>query len=126
MLYRLAADATLFLHLAFIAFAVFGGLLTVWHRRAIFLHLPAALWGAIVEFTGSGCPLTDLENLFRAKAGLAGYNESFVEHYLLAIIYPAGLTQEIQLLLGGIVVTVNAAIYLWVYCRLRGKPRSDS
>ncbi|MFZ2169559.1 MAG: DUF2784 domain-containing protein [Methylococcaceae bacterium] len=123
MFYRYAADAVLLLHLAFIAFAVFGGLLAVWRRKALFIHLPAAVWGVFVELTGRVCPLTSLENTFRIKAGTAGYSESFVEHYLLGIIYPAGLTREIQYFLAALVVVINAAVYLWLFCRFRYKKR---
>lgn len=123
MFYRYAADAVLLLHLAFIAFAVFGGLLAVWRRKALFIHLPAAAWGVFVELTGRVCPLTSLENTFRIKAGTAGYSESFVEHYLLGIIYPAGLTREIQYFLAALVAVINAAVYLWLFCRFRYKKR---
>src|SRR5512137_1577435 len=102
MLFRFAADAVLLLHFLFIAFVVAGGLLAVWSRRVVFIHLPAVAWGVFVELTGRVCPLTYLENTLRIKAGIAGYSESFVEHYLLRIIYPDGLTREIQYILGGL------------------------
>jgi hypothetical protein len=119
MFYRYAADAVLLLHLAFITFAVFGGLLAIWWRKILFIHLPAAAWGVFVEFTGRVCPLTSLENTLRIKSGIAGYSESFLEHYLLGIIYPEGLTREIQYFLGALVVIVNIVIYLWLFYRLR-------
>lgn len=119
MFYRYAADAVLLLHLAFITFAVFGGLMAIWWRKILFIHLPAAAWGVFVEFTGRVCPLTSLENTLRIKSGIAGYSESFVEHYLLRIIYPEDLTREIQYFLGALVVIVNIVIYLWLFYRLR-------
>ena len=91
MSFRLAADCVLLVHLAFILFALLGATMAVWWRWAPLVHLPAAAWGFFVELTGRDCPLTHLENYLRIKAGLSGYTESFVEHYLLAIIYPAGL-----------------------------------
>ncbi len=118
MIYRCAADVVLLLHLAFIAFAVLGGLLLVWRRRVLFIHLPAATWGIFVELTGRICPLTSLENALRIKAGTAGYSKSFVEHHLLGIIYPDGLTQEIQYLLGALVAVINVVIYLWLFISL--------
>ena len=117
MFYRYATDAVLLLHLAFIAFAVLGGLLAVWWRRVLFIHLPAAAWGVFVELTGRVCPLTSLENTLRIKAGTVWYSNSFVEHYLLGIVYPDSLTQEIQYFLGALVVVVNVAIYLWLFYR---------
>lgn len=116
MLSRLAADATLLLHLAFIAFALFGALLAFRWRWIALLQLPAAAWGIYVEAAGRRCPLTDLEQHFRAAAGQHGYPESFIEHYLLSVIYPEGLTREIQIALAAIVVLVNAVAYgvlLW-------------
>ena len=126
MLYRYAAEAVLLLHLLFIAFVVLGSLLTVWRRRVLFIHLPAAAWGAFVELTGRVCPLTSLENTLLIKAGTAGYSESFVEHYLLRIIYPEGLTREIQYILGGLVIVVNVSIYLWLFHRLRVENQKDT
>lgn len=126
MLYRFGADAILLLHLTFIAFVILGGLLAVWRRRVIFLHIPAAAWGVFIELTGRVCPLTFLENALLIKAGTAGYSESFVEHYLLCIIYPEGLTREIQYFLAALVVVVNIVIYLWLLYRLRLKNSRDA
>jgi len=121
MLLRIAADGILLLHLAFILFALLGGAMTVWRRWIPFIHLPAAAWGIFVEFTGGICPLTYWENYFRIEAGQSGYTESFVEHYLLDIIYPSGLTGEIQFVLAGVVIVVNIAIYGWLFFRRRVK-----
>ena len=117
MLFRLAADGVLLLHFAFIGFAVFGGALAVWWRWMPLVHLPAAAWALFVELTGRVCPLTYLENDFRIRAGQSGYTESFVEHYLLDVIYPAGLTREAQLVLAFAVAAINIAIYLWLVRR---------
>ena len=119
MPYRLAADAVLLLHLGFIAFVVAGGILAARWRWTVLLHLPVAAWGFFVEVTGRICPLTYAENYLRVRAGQSGYAESFIGHYLLAIIYPAGLTREAQFVLAGVVVIVNAAIYGWLLHRRR-------
>lgn len=126
MSFRLAADCVLMLHLAFILFAVLGATMAAWWRWAPLVHLPAATWGFFVELTGRDCPLTYLENYLRIKAGLSGYTESFVEHYLLAIIYPAGLTREIQFALAGVVIFVNIAIYGWLIVRKRVSQARDT
>ncbi len=126
MFYRYSADAVLFVHFTFIVFVVIGGLLAVWRRGVLFIHLPAALWGVFVELTGRVCPLTSLENTFRIKAGYAGYSKSFVEHYLLGIIYPESLTREVQYFLGALVVAVNVAIYLWLFYRFRQENPGDT
>ncbi len=117
MPYRLFADATLLLHLAFIVFALLGGLLGIRWRWVPFVHVPAAGWGFFIELSGGICPLTYLENYFLLRAGDAGYRESFIEHYLLHIIYPAGLTREAQLILALVVLCVNGAVYGWLAYR---------
>ena len=113
--YRALADAVVVLHLGFVLFVVLGALLAFRWPRVIWLHLPAACWGAWIEFSGRVCPLTPLENRLRNLGGDEAYAGDFVTQYLLPILYPPGLTLEIQVLLGVLVVLVNAAIYglLW-------------
>ena len=111
MLLQFAAAAVLLLHMAFILFVLLGAAITAWWRWMPIVHLPAAAWGIFVEITGRVCPLTYLENYLRVKAGQSGYAESFIEHYLLAIIYPAGLTRGVQFALAGAVVIVSVVIY---------------
>ena len=117
MVYRLLADLVVTLHFAFILFAALGGLFAFRWRRFPWLHVPAAAWGGFVEVTGRVCPLTDLENSLRLAAGRSPYESDFVEHYLVPIIYPTGLTPQIQLMLGVLLVIVNAAIYTVVWRR---------
>lgn len=119
MLPRLAADLTLIVHLAFVLFVVFGGLLALRWPRAPLLHLPALAWGVYVEATGRICPLTPLENHFRRAAGEAGYTGGFIEHYLLALLYPDGLTRPVQWMLAGTLVAINVAVYAVVLRRRR-------
>lgn len=119
MSYRLAADALVWLHLGFILFVLFGGLLLLRWPRLAWLHLPAVAWGCAVEFLGLLCPLTPWENRLRHAAGDAGYDDGFVEHYLLPLIYPAGLTPALQWMLGGIVLLLNLVVYLYLLRRRR-------
>ena len=119
MRYSLAADAVLLLHLLFIVFAIGGSLLVAQRRWLAAAHLPAALWAAWIECSGGTCPLTPLENRLRALAGEAGYRGGFIEHYLLPLVYPPGLTPAVQWTLGGLVVVVNLALYAWVLHRPR-------
>lgn len=114
---QLAADLLVVAHFAFICFVLLGGLLVLKWPRMVFVHIPAAVWGALLEFQGWLCPLTPLEQHLRTAAGEAGYSGSFIEHYLLPVIYPANLTPNLQLLLGIVVVTVNAVIYGWLLAR---------
>ncbi len=111
MIWRLAADAVVLVHLAFILFVLFGGLLVLRWRWLALLHLPAAAWGVAVELLHLYCPLTPLENSLRQAAGQVGYQGGFVEHYLIPLIYPAGLTPQIQLGLGALVLVINLAVY---------------
>lgn len=121
---RLAADAIVALHLAFVAFACLGGVLAWRDLRLGVLHIPAAAWAVFVEWSGRVCPLTPLENALRARAGEAGYAGGFVEHYLLPILYPAGLTRDVQVALGAFVVALNAAIYAIAFARHRARTRA--
>jgi len=115
MLYRALADTLVVLHLTFVLFVVAGGLLVLKWRRAMWVHLPAAAWGVLIEFSGWICPLTPLENWLRAKGGDAGYAGGFIEHYLLPVLYPAGLTRNVQIVLGLLALLVNVAVYSYVF-----------
>ena len=115
--YRLAADAVVLAHGAFILFAVLGGLLALRWRWLPLLHLPTAAWAVFIEATGRICPLTPLEVSLRIAAGDAGYDGGFVEHYLIPIIYPAGLTRGVQFALAALVLAVNLAVYAVVLRR---------
>lgn len=106
-------------HLLFILFVVAGGLLLVQWRWIAWLHLPAVIWGILIEWRGWVCPLRPLENRMRELVGQAGYRKGFIEHYLLPAIYPAGLTTGMQVMLGGIVIVVNAAGYGYLLSRTR-------
>ncbi|WP_061241842.1 DUF2784 domain-containing protein [Ectopseudomonas composti] len=112
--WRLAADALVVIHLGFILFVLLGGLLLLRWPRLLWLHLPAVAWGVTVEFFHLLCPLTPWENQLRQAAGDAGYEGGFIEHYLIPVIYPAGLTPQVQLWLGGFVVLINVAVYAYL------------
>ena len=102
------------LHLCFILFALLGGMLALRWRWVPLVHFPAVAWAFFVEMTAGICPLTQIENDFRERAGQSGYADSFIEHYLLGVIYPAGLTRDVQFVLAATVVVVNIAIYSWL------------
>ena len=113
------AFATVLFHLAFILFVIFGGLLVARRRRLMPLHLACAAWGAYVALANRICPLTPLEKWFRRQAGQAGYEGSFLEHYMLAVIYPTGLTATTQQILGVFVIVLNVGVYAWLWRRRR-------
>ena len=117
MLYQLLANSVLLLHLAFIVFIVTGGLLVAWKPRLVWLHVPATIWGALIEFIGWFCPLTPLENHFLKLSGERGYQGGFIEHYLLPLIYPETLTPPTQFALGFFVLAINILIYLCLWRR---------
>jgi Protein of Unknown function (DUF2784) len=115
MVYRILADATGLAHFAFVLFVAFGGLLVLRWRRLAWVHLPAAIWGAVIEVMNWDCPLTTYENLFRVRAGLQGYSEGFIAHYIYRLIYPPGLTRGVQLAIAVFVFAVNTAVYSRVF-----------
>jgi hypothetical protein len=121
MLYSICADLVVILHLAFVLFAVAGGLLALRFRYLAWIHIPAVLWAAYVEFSGRICPLTYMEMDLRQKAGRSGYNSGFVEHYLLPILYPEDLTRSVQIILGFTVLAINVGAYLWLWKNKRKK-----
>ena len=124
MLYRFAADIVLFVHLAFVLFVVAGALLVLRFRWLAWVHAPAAAWGAFVELTGRICPLTTMENSLRRAAGQLGYDTSFMEHYVLPLIYPVGLTRQMQMWAAGIVLAVNAILYAIVLFSYRASGKN--
>ena len=122
MLYRLLADAVAVVHCAFVVFVVAGGLLALRWPRVLWVHAPAAVWGALIEFAGWICPLTPLENELRRRGGEAGYAGGFIERYLLPVIYPAQLTRTTPMVLGALVLAVNVAVYAVVIRRRERRP----
>jgi hypothetical protein len=111
LIYRALADLILALHLGFVLFVVLGGMLVLRWPRAAWLHLPAAIWGVLIEFTGWICPLTPLENSLRTRGGEAGYSGGFIEHYIQPLLYPAGLSRQTQVVLGSVVLLLNLTAY---------------
>ncbi len=124
MLYHLLANTLVVVHLAFVGFVMLGGLLVLRWPRVMWAHLPAALWGTIIEFGGFVCPLTPLENYFRQQAGLVEYQTGFVERYLLPVLYPAQITRSVQIVLGIGVITINLCVYAWILHRWKRRKMS--
>jgi hypothetical protein len=119
VIYRIAADAVVLVHFAFIVFVALGALLALRWRWVTWLHIPALLWGVLVETTGRLCPLTDLENALRTNAGQSGYRGGFIEHYIPTLLYPDGLSRSLQFVLAAVVLAVNVIIYWKVLKRRR-------
>ena len=125
MFYGFLADLVLFAHLVFVLFVIGGGLLALKWPRIAWLHLPAAIWGAMIEFMGWICPLTPLEKQLLMQSGSSGYEGDFIGHYLLPILYPTGMTRNVQLILGVLVVIINGALYGWMLAHMRETPHSQ-
>ena len=119
MPYGILADIVVLVHLGFVLFALLGAVLIIWWRWILWLHLPAAFWAIWIELTGGICPLTPLENWLRIRAGQGAYRGNFVDHYLIPVLYPAGLTRHIQFLMGLIVIIINLALYMYIYFQSR-------
>ncbi|HKR07551.1 MAG TPA: DUF2784 domain-containing protein [Gemmatimonadaceae bacterium] len=121
MIYRVLADLVLVLHLGFVLFVVLGGLLVLRSPWVALLHVPAAIWGVLIEFTGWICPLTPLENSLRVRGGELGYSGGFIEHYIQPLLYPNGLTRGTQIVLGTLVLLLNLTAYSIVLSRSRNR-----
>ena len=117
MFFALAADLLIIVHLGFIGFVILGGFMLLKWRWLIFVHLPAVLWGVLLEFQGWICPLTPLEQALRRMSGQQGYTGGFIQHYILPVIYPPALNEDIQLILGILLILINVIIYLWVFLK---------
>lgn len=122
MWHSIAADFIVVIHFFFVVFVGAGAFLVLKWRWILYLHIPAATWGALIEFFGLGCPLTPLEKTLRIAAGEEGYAGGFIQHYLVPMIYPGEITREIQVWVGVFVIIINIAIYGWVFLR-RGRTR---
>ena len=110
-MYELAADLILIVHFAFIIFVVFGALLFFVSTKIIYVHVPALIWGIYIELTHSVCPLTYLENWFLQKANLTTYSEGFIQNYLVPIVYPKNLTEDLQTYSAIALIVANMIMY---------------
>jgi len=119
LIYRALADLVLVVHLLFVLFVVLGGLLVLRWPVVAWLHIPAAVWGVLIEYTGWICPLTPLENSLRIRGGEVGYSGGFIQHYIQPLLYPAGLTRETQLVLGSVALLLNLSAYAILLTRLK-------
>jgi hypothetical protein len=117
MLTELAADLLVLIHFSFILFVVLGGLLAIYWPKAVWAHIPAVAWGAWIEFSHGVCPLTPLEQSLRARAGSENYDGSFIDHYLIPLIYPPGFSAETANLLGWLVLAINILVYFIIIRR---------
>jgi len=116
-MFAVLAGFVILVHLAFVAFAASGALLALRWRWIPWVHVPAAAWAALIEFSGGTCPLTPLENDLRARAGLDAYSGDFIARFLFPVLYPTGLTREAQFVIGAVVLVVNVALYGWLWQR---------
>lgn len=125
MLYKLLADLTVLMHLAFILFVVLGGLFVLRWKKVMWVHIPIAIWGVVVEYFDILCPLTPLENHFRELSGNVTYETGFIEQYIIPVMYPAGLNRNLQFILGSLVIVFNICIYLLVFTKMFKRKRYE-
>jgi len=121
MIYRVAADVLVAVHLLFVLFVVFGGLLVLRRPRVAWFHLPAALWGVLIEFTGCICPLTPLEKALRQAGAEEIYGGGFIGHYITPVLYPAGLDTRARIVLGTLLLALNLFVYGRVLIQRRAR-----
>lgn len=122
MLYKTLADLVLLAHLAFVVFVVIGGAAVLRWPRLAWVHLPAVIWAVWIEYAGWICPLTPLENALRQAGGEAAYAGGFIDYYVVPVLYPAGLSRAVQVVLGSVVLLLNTLAY-WQLARQRRRPR---
>ena len=111
LFFRIAADGLVVIHLVFILFVIMGGLMLFRWPWMIWIHVPTAVWGGLVELFGAPCPLTPLENHLRQAGHAEAYSGGFIDHYIMPIVYPPGLTRQTQVVLGVLILVINFAIY---------------
>jgi hypothetical protein len=121
MVYHALSNLVLLVHLVFVLFVVLGGFLVLKWKSLAWIHVPAFLWGAFIEFAGWVCPLTPLETWLREKGGGHGYQTDFIEYYILPLLYPTTLTRSSQMFLGLFVACVNLVLYGWILSRIAQK-----
>lgn len=126
MIYRALADLVVLVHFGFVLFVVLGGLLVLRWPRLAWVHVPAAIWGVSIEFFGWICPLTPLENHWRALGGQAGYSGGFIQHYIVSILYPNELTRGVQIVLGSLVLALNGFVYWRLFSTRRAVPSTGN
>ena len=119
--YRFLANSLVVFHFCFVLFVLSGGLLVIWRKWCALLHIPAAVWGVIVESTGWMCPLTPLENKWREAGGGLPYEGGFVEHYIMPVLYPVNLTRDFQITLALLILTINVILYTIAFSRKTGE-----
>lgn len=121
MIYRVLADAVVLFHFSFVLFVILGGFLLRRWPRLVYLHVPIAVWGVLIEFAGWICPLTPLENHLRGLGGEAGYEGGFIDHYIIPVLYPGGLTRTLQYVLGIFALLINILAYVLYFRRRRAE-----
>ena len=121
MIYRWLADAVVLFHFSFVLFVVLGGFLLRRWPRLVYLHVPIAVWGVLIEFAGWICPLTPLENHLRMLGGEAGYEGGFIDHYIIPVLYPGDLTRTLQYVLGIFALLINILAYALFFRRRRAE-----
>lgn len=121
MIYRVLADAVVLFHFSFVLFVILGGFLLRRWPRLVYLHVPIAVWGVLIEFAGWICPLTPLENHLRRLGGEAGYEGGFIDHYIIPVLYPGGLTRTLQYVLGILALLINILAYVLYFRKRRAE-----
>ena len=126
MMYHWLADVVVLIHGAFVAFVILGAFIALRWRWLVWVHLPAAIWGVLIEYAGWICPLTPLENALRARAGESGYSGDFIEHYILRALYPHGLTPATRWILGSVALVVNLIAYALLIRKFKSEKQAGS
>jgi hypothetical protein len=116
-----AVALTVVAHLGYLIYLPSGGFLALRWPRSIALHIPVVIWGVGVVLFELPCPLTELEQRARARAGMELLSASgFIDRYVAGIVYPADRTGTAQAL------AFSAATTSWAVLACKRLRRNDS
>lgn len=86
-MYNVLFELTVLVHFIWILFLIFGSLIGIRYKPVKYIHIAGLGFAIFLQVLRLDCPLTDLENYFRKKAGLKTYEEGFITYYLEKVVY---------------------------------------
>ena len=96
-MYQAIGDLVMLLHFAFLVVLTLGGFAAWRWPRLILVHVGLAVWGVLNAVVKVPCPLTDIENWARRRAGEEGLPQGFIDRYLTGVVYPEEHLGAVQL-----------------------------
>jgi hypothetical protein len=118
--FRALAGVVVGLHFCFLGYVIAGGFLGWRWPRSVLPHVGAVVWGLAGLAVRVPCPLTDLENALRSRAGEAPLRSGFIDQYVEGVLYPANLTPLIRVLVAAAIAVSWIGAY--THWRTRHQP----